>query len=452
MDKVINFYEAILAAVDVHMDQSGDLYLDGGEDGKIAVPIADRVLVMPLTEVLSASPWDTKVAFNPIAESLSKGESPVLRRLRFLMMNRIATTMSVLVSNFIKLGASPKLHDALSPEQASVLKLMSKATDKTVSYWTRITRKFELTGDFKPVHLFIKKKGRIKRTSYNRVCTVEFPVAEEANNEDKKSIFGVTQNIADKTIVLDLLEFILPGCTNDAMETYGAGTNAVIAPNMVALLTAFYKVYSRLNEVMELYSDVIDCEGLIKDLTWFDTMDDVETFRDLIMVREGNDGDDLVVAKKENPAEAVSASEAPKRGLVLPPEPTRPDVRPESVTVNTNTQPTTSTGLPTAVAQQREQQQQQRNQQSSSGSYREWLERNNQAPQNNMGGFGGMGDPRNMGGFGNQGGFQGGFGGGGGFNNQPSFMGNNGFGGNRFGGGFGGGFNNDPRVGGWPRR
>lgn len=309
--KALDFHSSVLSSVGVY-DLAGDGYLTAVVgDNKIPVSVNKKRLVLPNQDILKLSPWDTCIGYNPFAEKLTRGESPVLKFTKDAITLRLNDLFGVVLKHMLTIAADPALQKRVGPKVADLLKACPEANEKTIAKLDRLIDAVRRQPQHNFIAMYLKHGGE---NGASRTCVVSFPVLEELNNEEATEIFGVKFTSAkdkDKGRIKGLIEQAL-----GELESYTYGSDSPEAPYFHALLTSYYKVASQINGLLTKYKKVIEGADELKiDLSWVEGLDEFHKFRGQIPSLEGNEG--VVLDKDGKPDEELAAARMLQRDQVV---------------------------------------------------------------------------------------------------------------------------------------
>jgi len=284
---LIPFYSSLLDSLNVVSGENGKLSLLVGNEERPLL-IGGKRAAMPIDEVLRGGIDDGVVVFHPLSEKIFRGESEVLKKLKELVTLRLGTALTLTMAHVLDIAADPESHKSLPPAAIKKLRQLADADDKLVKTFEKITETFAEHKEYRPFKLFLRKSGVIGDTTYSRVAKVDFPYIEQIDLE-KTELFGIKVRKRDPKALFNLMDLVVPGCA--VPNTYSYGSNALIAPNFDALMRAYHKVASQINEISELFRDKNeDVNDLHIDLSWFDGMDDLDNLAVQVPSMSGNEG------------------------------------------------------------------------------------------------------------------------------------------------------------------
>lgn len=294
---ILDFYKGMLASAGIAVDDRG--YTTNVTAGvSQPITISGKRLVLPTKEILSAGAWDDIVAFHPASESVIRGESPVLRKLRMGFQNRINYIVMSMLEASIKLVANTEFHSRFSPAQSELLRVLSTVDgEKTIKAAIDVVNAVALDSpNDKFVNLYIKKEGIVNDQTFRRACIVTFPFYQ-CKEDNKPTIFGKElSRQKDKKSIIAFIEHLLPKST--VVGAYDAGSADLNTPSLCCLLEAVGNIFVQLNNFVLLYADILplagdafaDVDQFITDLYWYDGIDHITKYRALIPALDGNQG------------------------------------------------------------------------------------------------------------------------------------------------------------------
>lgn len=389
--ELIEVYNRILEAANLDVED-GVVSVNIGDGGSVIhqpVTIGGKTLHMPTDDFLKNPDWENFVAFHPLSENPMRGESEVLKLVRAYMVADLNAALMALMEGLIRIAANTDGHKRLSATASECLDAVPKADTKSVKDLHKVLEqmddisvtaigeildRLDNTNRRKLVNFYLKRAGTYKGKEYGRVCVVDFPfLAEEALDDDKRSIFGVKLRVKDYEGFRKLFSFIVD--TEEAnSERYNSGTNGMTAPYLTVLLQSWFKLAKRLNRLIKLYSKhVPELEAFERDVSWEPVLEDFADLARQVPPLEGNRGSVPVGDEvKEEPKKRSTNKLVPKFTEVKPEEPVQPSApHPAQVPMSAPNQPqhqqppvyapapTQSSTGPTWAELQRQRQQQQ---------------------------------------------------------------------------------------------
>jgi len=286
MNKLTKLYKAIIESLDMTVNKDGIISMDV-EGVDVPAAINGLPLILPTTAVLRRGIPEDTIAFHPISESILHGESPVLKRLRLLVLQRLTTVISSQSIQLMAIAADNTRHSKLNPIQSEFLSHVTNVDEKTLKTLTSIIEASSSSvASQRIINMYLKRGGKLKDESFNRLCKTSLPILTV--DEDGKHIFGVKCRISkDVGSIPALFRYILPESENDH---YSFGSNSLAAPNFHSLLLSYIGVAEQLNEVTERFKEHFeDYDELLIDISWAASVDNLSAMRDLIPPLKGND-------------------------------------------------------------------------------------------------------------------------------------------------------------------
>ena len=237
------------------------------------VTIKGKRLVLVTDNQLANPDWEHRVAFHPLYESVSRGESDVHAGFRTYLNVHLNRVFGLLAARLLQLAASKTEHEKLTPDQTEYLDLVKEADAKTVEPFANILSSFP--GDRAFVNIFVKPSGLVKGEKFTRAAIVTFPIYD-ALMEAEKVKTGVAVKVpgGDKPIVIRnkdrdtmiaLLKYIIPDIGTP--KAYDTGSLSKLAPTMDALMNAAAKLIDPLNTLLDLFKNQLikEDQGIMEE-------------------------------------------------------------------------------------------------------------------------------------------------------------------------------------------
>jgi hypothetical protein len=319
--EIRQLYKNVLKSVNLDIDNEGLISMNVmGE--KFPATVDGKRMVFPTEEVLRAGVTDNIIAFHPLSENIIRGESPVIKKLRALMVYHISEVTFALLDQLIHIAADKDYHAKLSPTQSEFLSLAPRADAKTVKAFEKIMGVSTTDGDNRLASIYMKRGGHWKGNKYSRVAVMSFPITDDFDSNESE-IFGVKLRKNDKEAFKNLFLYILPNA--ESLEEYSHGSNSMTAPYFHALLKSYLKVVKQLNKITKRFKKhLANADDLLIDTDWESEIDDLSVYRDLIPSLKGNEGN---LVNGEEPAPVADPKShmlelaAKVAGSVEPPAP-----------------------------------------------------------------------------------------------------------------------------------
>lgn len=308
---LLNFYESLLLTANFEVNKDGAVSVIT-PTGKEPMVVKQKRLVIPTREQLKAPGWDKRILFHVLAENILKGETEVFSRYRTALLQRLNISFGTLAITLMDIAASQAVHKTLTIQQSEYLKEMTEADEKSVENFRKLMEKIP-AGDHQKgiVSIFLKRNGKVGKTSYPRVGVVKFPLYDELVNAKEAVIYGVKLRKKDIELYRKLFEYIIPGIDNPE-EFYNTGSDSMIAPYTVALMSTVAKVVAPLNELLTLFMEERDPENynrLLIRTDWLPLVQDLTPLANEIRLIPNMDND--IQATPASPNAALQNFEAP---------------------------------------------------------------------------------------------------------------------------------------------
>jgi len=263
-DNVNTFYERVLKSLDVELEDSYLMIADG--DKQVNYMHAGLPMVLPTADHCG-SLLDTdesgkiitvKHLFNPMDETIIKGDSASLSTLKKLVSVRLSNRLTVVGTLLLKVAEEPahqskttmlvnqflvRTNEAMNP---GIKKIVD---DNTIDKWHRLYESSLEVNNTKFFKVFVKKGGKIGTTKYNRVSTFKFPMYEELLKLERGGkINGVALRNKDVTIFKILFEYFIEGINDKGIITIGS--NDKESPAFISLMQLYLEVMTKIQKVL----------------------------------------------------------------------------------------------------------------------------------------------------------------------------------------------------------
>lgn len=245
-----DFYRGVVESLGFAVRGGRVISID--KDGEEDVTIEGKFLVLPDDKFLKNPNWETEVPFHPLCENPHRGESDVVK---MVLETAVANLNVSLLGLTVHLFADVVCIDdtkRLSTEQAELLTFVSNAGKNTKKAIIGMVKYFSTNPDAEPlIKCNLRRRCPLGDERFERVCVVRFPFAEM---DRKDNPYGLKTN-SEMDALRGLLDFILPGWEND--DSWSVGTNTFTAPYFTSILMMYGKLGTRLNQVIDLYKDLV---------------------------------------------------------------------------------------------------------------------------------------------------------------------------------------------------
>lgn len=309
-EKLITVYEGVLNSLNVTADADGALSRHVGDQQTPLMCDGLRV-VLPTRAVLDHLDPKTQMGFHPLCESALRGESPIIRMLRTLINYRTTVVTLELMNQLLAIAMDTTRHSLLSPEQKEFLKIVPDISADCHKEFTDISKMIKPTEREKATNIYLKRAPTIRGAVFKRGGIVNFPLLDELRSKGDR-VYGKYIKVRNKKILSALMGYILDddGETRLAGVRMSYGSSNLTAPNFDALIHAYANIATRLQTVVDLFSNLPTYDLITTDLSWVSALDDLSVFKGVIPTLPGNEGD---ISEHVN---APAAAE-PQRASVL---------------------------------------------------------------------------------------------------------------------------------------
>lgn len=310
MDQINKFYTGLLTSLGLSVE--GGRVVISDEDGSKEVTVGDKVLVLPIKDILLKPDWTTQIPFHPLCENTLRGESEIQQELLTMIRTGLNVRLSALIWRLIKV-ASAGVDNKLNPDQAEFLPTLAGFDKEMVARFGKLIKQMN-PEHYKTSFLHLNQNRRCKLgdKKYERVCLVRFPLADAGREEKPYSVLRVK----DFDALRGLMSYILPDW--DLENTYSVGTDTKVAPYFTSLVTAYHQINKRFSEIAQLFvGDFPEFGALINDDTeWWSQMGALSKMRDSLPSYEGCEGS---LPKGGSTTDAPIISDpTPARGITIP--------------------------------------------------------------------------------------------------------------------------------------
>ena len=292
-EELQDLYKRFLASIGIVDLNDGYLSKQISVGEHVPYMIQGRRVTLPLDNfVRNASPTADYIVFHPMSENVLSGQSHVIRQLRVSILRRLNDTIAKLSGGILVLLLNTKDQSNLSSSQVSYLNGIGAVDEKSVTNYNKILDEVEAHDGKKLINIYLRRAGSIGDVSYKRKATVTFPIYNELT-ESENGVFGITTlRKRDITTYIAIFNKILPDL--DVQDQMSGGSNSNVATYFHALMIAFYNVAKVLNVTIEELREPLKAllgEDLYIDVSWFESLNNLNEYRDLIPPCPFNVGD-----------------------------------------------------------------------------------------------------------------------------------------------------------------
>ena len=279
MKNIIDVYKSVLETAGLYADEDGFVSVQLAKTEKKPALVKGKRLILPTDAQLRVPDLSNRMAFNPLSESILRGESEVVTYFRETFIKRLNFIVGYSAISLLDLAVSTAEHPKLSPEQTAFLLKVREADEETVRRIQKITEAMMLGDSSRAfVHIRVQKNGTVKNAMHRRVGIVYFPFYEEIKRvpapKEPNEIYGVKLRKADRETFTALMEYIFPRI--DEPDQWMFPSDSEIAPSFEALMKSIIAVGDPVNTLIDMFKDYIaGSEDLYINGDW------EEDFRDL---------------------------------------------------------------------------------------------------------------------------------------------------------------------------
>jgi len=268
MSNVVEFYKDILKTFNVS-EENNKLVFNTSTGKKIPLTLEGSPLILPrkeliadIVEIANGKPRLKARIFNPLAESVIRGENKSLTKIR-KHIERMMEYSFIVVSTLLLHGVryqedledcDPmflKFLDMLKYKQPGVKKVVD---DETIKKWEDISD-IATQKEKQLLHIFIKKGGKIEDVKYTRIGTLMFPLYEELEEINVKEdlVFNkVKLRNKDKFVIQKLYEFIFELSHDELIDGFTIGTRNTTSPSFIVTMMLYDFAKNKINKAIDV--------------------------------------------------------------------------------------------------------------------------------------------------------------------------------------------------------
>lgn len=280
-EKVLDLYTSILTNLGFDITPDGVIKTIIGED-KSQFLVDGKPCLMPTFANLRKP--DNKEFFHPLREDMVGGESKLITAMRRFIVLRANVILSSIALDLFNIAASPTLQKALTAEQSGLTTGIGEVDEGSVKKLMTIVAAMAKQDPYKSfVSMYSRRGGSIDGKNYKRICVVSFPLYDELLKDEPK-VFGVKVSEKNRAAILSLLRFMFPGIEDDDM--YSSGSNSKVAPFFDSLINSTLKIYSSINDLLDVYGSRIDSIDIPRgDFSWVADFEKIDKMtKDILMI------------------------------------------------------------------------------------------------------------------------------------------------------------------------
>lgn len=297
MSLTLACYNKILPSFCIVADDDGRLSQKSPIGTLNPLSINGQRLVLPTKAWMKKGFGEDHLPFHPLCEVMSReGTSPVIQLIQRQTKAVISYNVISLLTGLLRVAVDKESHKDLPLECTDFLKKLSSADKTTVELLEKLisaaTKKNRL------LTVYLKNGGKYDGKKVNRSAIIRFPIMEDLQaNTTETSVLGVNIPKKQRPTLIALFKLVIP--FGDNVEEYSFGTVSRIAPYFTALLTAYHKIATVLNQSINTYSGPLHLPVEPLELYDLDELDNFSKIYNELPPFGGNEG-----ATKEQPEEA----------------------------------------------------------------------------------------------------------------------------------------------------
>ena len=288
MKSPIQLYSGVLNSIGCVIDSQGFISQSIVGSQPIPVDIDGRRLVLPTPEVLSGLDNSKMIAFHPICENITMGNSPVIEKFRRMVQTSISTRFASLAIDLLSAIVDTPDDRQLTGSILGLAEHIPDANKKTLTALEKVLQ--TLNGDDRTVvRIYLKRQAELNGVKYRREAAVHFPLMDEfADNKPSDYVYDVKMSKRDKNTLRILFNILIPNI--EKPNAYSVGSNSTVAPSFDALLRVTHKLCGEIGSRAYQYRKNLDIVLYRTDITWGDEDLNLSEYANFIPNLDGNDG------------------------------------------------------------------------------------------------------------------------------------------------------------------
>lgn len=248
------------------------------------VEVDGRKLYLPTDTNLESRDLENAAFFHPLCEDALHGQSKMIHFLTRRMLAACSLRLDMLVQGMMDLTRNPAKQKSIkSAEAIKYLTIIKDIKEDAPKKWSKlVTEMSENDGLFS---IYLNRNKEIDGTHYARLCVIDLPIIRDT--QPGATLCGVNvHSKANKEMFRSLVTQIF----KDMPMEFGSNHTT---PYFHALMSAYYTVTMRLNNVIKLFKGAIDLP--IINMEWFDRLftEKFDTYYRIIPHLELNTGEDV---------------------------------------------------------------------------------------------------------------------------------------------------------------
>jgi hypothetical protein len=298
MMNLLQTYSAVLNFSGFCVDNDGRISTTLARTKKPFV-IDDKRMVVPTKERLAEFNYKEEDIFHPLNESIVRGESDLVTRMKDQINLRLNYTIACVGLGLLRVAASSDDHKKLSPEQMELVIAVKDADNTMVNNFVKVmTWGAKNKGQQFFTNIYLKKGGTYEGKKNAYVGIVRFPYYQELMEGKDEHNLRVTKDIPSFKA---LFEYMFPNL--ETTEEYNYGSMSRVAPCFESLIMTAAKIAFRLNELIHLFKSFIDdADDLVFDDSWLRTFENLNSLKDeihSIPIQNGVRGETYTIEERQ---------------------------------------------------------------------------------------------------------------------------------------------------------
>lgn len=288
MKSPIKLYSDVLGAIGASVDSQGLISQSFVGSDPTPVDIDGRRLVLPTPEVLAALDNSKMIAFHPICENITMGNSPVIEKFRRMVQTSLALRISTMAYILLDAVVNVPKDKELTGTILGFATHIPEASPKTLVALEKVLQ--AMNGEDRTIlRIYLKRQAELGGTKYRRAAQVYFPIMDEfADNKPQDHIYDVKMTKRDKATLRQLFNILIPNI--EVYDAYSVGSNSTVAPNFDALIRVTHKLCSEIGSRAYQYRKYLDVTQYRTDMIWGDEELNLSEYANFIPTLDGNDG------------------------------------------------------------------------------------------------------------------------------------------------------------------
>ncbi len=274
-DLLINFYKNILASVRYVADSNGAVSkFQAGDTAKLPVVVSGKSMVLPTKVQMDHPDWSNRIAFHPMREDFTSGQSPIFEDYRRAVNHTLQVHTGYIMLSIADMSTKDKdFQKNLPRDAADYLRAVKDGDTKFTKTMLDILgadpAKHRAEMEF--IRINVQKSRKVDGQVRKRVATVVFPILEKLLSHSKENkvseIAGVGVRGIDRSMIIALYKLLFP--LAEIPGAYDTYSDSLQAPSMDALLRCASVLIERINETaVPMIGHIPSMEEMIIPYNW----------------------------------------------------------------------------------------------------------------------------------------------------------------------------------------